>query len=203
MPDEQNQPEVGLDATANATPPEQGSADIEQPGEGVPAGPEVAVDEYVKSLGLDYDDELNFELVSDEMLPQVQARLAQVNPQASRRKGLRYTDYHEKRQREAEEAKERVKKEAEEAVGAELPKGILRLAVVSPVDISQVRKLEEYLRQVQNLRLVLIEGSVDEGTKIVVSVENPIHLMDIIRGMPPVEQVVKKDREIQIMLKAE
>ena len=78
----------------------------------------------------------------------------------------------------------------------------MRLTIVPPIDLGQVRKLEEYLCQVQDLRLVLVGGSVDEGTEIVVSAEKPIPLMDVPREMPPVEQVVKKGKKIEIMLKA-
>ena len=105
----------------------------------------------------------------------------------------------------AKEAKNRVKGEEEdkEAVSAELYQGIVKLTIVPPIDLGQVRKLEEYLSQVQDLRLVLIGGSVDEGTEIVVSAENPIPLTDVLREIPPVEQVVKKGKKIQITLKAE
>ena len=77
----------------------------------------------------------------------------------------------------------------------------MKLTIASPVDYKQIRKLEEYLRQVQNLHLVLVGGSVEEGTKIVVSAEEPIPLLSVLREMPSVEQVVKKDKEIQITLK--
>ncbi|GAJ21556.1 unnamed protein product, partial [marine sediment metagenome] len=60
----------------------------------------------------------------------------------------------------------------------------------------------EDLRQVQDLRVVLISGSVDGGSRVIVSVEKPIPLVSIIGEMPPVEQVVKKGKEIQISLKA-
>ena len=71
-----------------------------------------------------------------------------------------------------------------------------------PVDLGQVGELEEYLRQVQNLRLVLIGGSVEEGSEIVVSAEKPVSLISVLREIPLVERVVKKDKEIQVTLKA-
>jgi len=79
----------------------------------------------------------------------------------------------------------------------------MKLAIVSPVDSDQMRKLQEHLRQVQDLRLVLVSGSVDEDIKVVVSTEKPIPLIDILREMPPVERVVKEGKKIQVMLKAE
>jgi hypothetical protein len=74
---------------------------------------------------------------------------------------------------------------------------------VPPVDSGQVRKLEEHLSQVPDLQLVLISGSVAEGTEIIVSTESPIPLLDILRDMPPVAQVTKKGKATQITLKVE
>jgi hypothetical protein len=108
-----------------------------------------------------------------------------------------------KAEREAEEVKGKAKGEAEEPVSAELYKGIVKLTIMPPIDIGQVRKLEEYLYQVQDLRLVLVGGSIDEGTEIVVSAENPIPLIDALRELPPVDQIVKKGKTIQLTLKAE
>ena len=103
---------------------------------------------------------------------------------------------------QAKEVQEQAKKEAKEVGGAELYEGEVKLTIVSPVDLDQMRKLQEYLRQVQDLHLVLVSGSVDEGTAIVVSAAKPIPLIDILKEMPPVEQVVKEGTKIQIMLKA-
>ena len=105
--------------------------------------------------------------------------------------------------RKAKEAEEKAKREAEETVGAELYQGTVKLTIVSPVDLDQMRKLEEYLCQVQDLRLVLVGGSRDEGTMIIVSAAKPIPLIDALRDIPLVEQVVKKGKKIEIVLKAE
>ena len=82
----------------------------------------------------------------------------------------------------------------------------MKLAIASPVDCDQMRELEEYLCQVQELRLVLVGGSVEEGVeegiKIIISAEKPTPLISVLREMPPVEQVVKKGKEIQVTLKA-
>lgn len=116
----------------------------------------------------------------------------------------------ERAKKEAEKAKAQAKKETEQVTkkevkesGAELYKGTVRLTIVPPVDSGQVRKLEEHLSQVPELRLVLIGGSVAEGTEIVVSAESPIPLLDILRDMPPVAQVTKKGKTAQITLEAE
>jgi len=101
-----------------------------------------------------------------------------------------------------EESKEEVKEDAEKKVVAKLYVGMVKLMIVSPVDYNQMMKLGEYVGQVQNLRLVLVGGSAKEGTKIVVSAEKPIPLVSVLREMPPVEQVVEKEKGIQVTLKA-
>ncbi len=71
-----------------------------------------------------------------------------------------------------------------------------------PIGLGQLGDLEKDLRQVENLRLVLVGGSVGEGNRIVVSAEEPIPLLHILREMPAVEQAVSKGSEIQVTLKA-
>jgi hypothetical protein len=124
----------------------------------------------------------------------------------------------EQAEMEDKEAKQRAKKDAEEAKkakkteppaqdkakepGSEMYNGLVRLTIMPPVDSGQLSNLEEHLCQVQDLRLVLIGGSVTDGTEIVVSTENPIPLLDILREMPPVAQVAKKGKTTQITLKS-
>jgi len=115
----------------------------------------------------------------------------------------------ERANREAEEAKEakRAEEKTKEAVELEvdagLYEGVMELTIVPPIDLGQMENLEKDLRQVENLRLVLVGGSVDEGNKIVVSAEKPIPLLRILGEMPAVEQVVRKGDKIQVTLKAE
>ena len=78
----------------------------------------------------------------------------------------------------------------------------MELVILPPVDLEQMKELEEGLHQVQDLRVVLISGSVEEGTKVIVSANKPIPLVSVVSGMPLVEQAVKKGKEIQISLKA-
>ena len=78
----------------------------------------------------------------------------------------------------------------------------MKLAIALPVDYEQLKELSEYLSQIQNLHLVLVGGSVEEGNKIVVSTEKPIPLVNVLREIPLVEQVVKRGKEIQVTLKA-
>ena len=78
----------------------------------------------------------------------------------------------------------------------------MKLEILPPIDLVQLGKLEEHLRQAQGLRLILVGGSADEGTRIVVSVGKGTPLVDVLRELPTVEQVAKKGDEIQIRLKA-
>ena len=111
--------------------------------------------------------------------------------------------------REAEEARVRAQREAEEAkeaaqaVTSEVYSGVIRLMIVSPADYERVKNLEESLGRVKNLRVVLVGGSAREGTRIVVSAEEPVPLLSVLSEMPPVEQAVKKGNDIQITLKDE
>ena len=114
----------------------------------------------------------------------------------------------EKAKTGTKEARERAKGEAEEAqkaedaVVAELFEGIVDLVILPPVDLGQMKELEKSLHQIQDLRVVLISGSVDKGTKVVVSARKPVPLVSVVSEMPLVEQVVKKGEKIQISLRA-
>ena len=112
-------------------------------------------------------------------------------------------DAREREKREAEEAKDRAKKEVEGVAGARLYEGRIRLSIMSPVDFRRLRKLEECLREVPDLRLAMVGGSVDEGTTIVVFTEKPLPLVKLLKEMPPVEQVIEEDKRIQVKLRAE
>jgi len=120
----------------------------------------------------------------------------------------------ERAKREAEEAKERAMKAAEEAeeeakraqvaeqARTELHSGMVRLVIARPVDYERVRKFAAVLAQVKDIRVALVGGSAEEGPTIVVSVEQPIPLLAILSELPSVEGVSKKDRGIEITLKA-
>ena len=71
-----------------------------------------------------------------------------------------------------------------------------------PVGVLQIKNLKEKLRLIQNLRVILTGGSVDEPIRIVVSAEQPIPLIDVLSQIPIVDQVTKKGKEIRILLRA-
>lgn len=98
---------------------------------------------------------------------------------------------------------EKVEKAAEPSVDTGTYRGVVTLAIVPPIDLGQLAALKKDLGQVENLRLVLVGGSVEGGSKIIVSAEEPLLLLDILEEMPAVDQVFRKGSEIQVRLKAE
>lgn len=108
-----------------------------------------------------------------------------------------------KKAEKAKPAKEKVEKAAEPSVGAGTYRGVVTLAIMPPIDLGQLDSLKKDLGQVENLRLVLIGGSVERGSKIIVSAEEPLPLLDILKEMPAVDQVFRKGSEIQVRLKVE
>jgi sRNA-binding protein len=109
----------------------------------------------------------------------------------------------EKAEREAIEARERAKREAEEAKKARtvLYEGMVKLVITPPVDFNHIKELEEGLRQFEDLRLVLIGGSIKEGAHIIVSTEKPAALINILKQIPRVQETVSRGNKIQVTLK--
>ncbi len=111
-------------------------------------------------------------------------------------------------EREAEEAKkakqaeEKAKKEAEkEARIPEIYEGTVSITIMSPINIDEIRKLEQCIQQAENMSLVLVGGSINEGTYIVIELEKPIPLLDALKEMPPVEEAFSKDKKITVRLR--
>ena len=117
--------------------------------------------------------------------------------------------------KEAEQlAKEQAKREAEAAkkaqevekavrdIDSEIYEGKIRLIVASPVGFEQVRQFQGLLGELENLRIVWVGGSVDEGTVITVSVQQPTTLIRSLSEMPVVQKVDKKGENIVVMLRA-
>lgn len=116
---------------------------------------------------------------------------------------------------EVQEAKERAQSELEEVTtqtvtvgagelaGSRLYDGMVELVIASPARYHQITELQEYLHKIQDLRLVLVGGTVKKGTKIIVSAGKPMPLLEILSRIPNVEQVISKGKTIQIALRAE
>jgi hypothetical protein len=103
-------------------------------------------------------------------------------------------------------AKEKARKEdkaRDKETNAELFKGLVTLSIMPPVDLDQLKRLEEALHESPDLRLVVISGSVANGNEMVVSADDAVPLVDILMTMPPVAQVNKKGKTLQITMKPE
>ena len=64
-----------------------------------------------------------------------------------------------------------------ETVSAKLSRKNIRLMVMRPIDSGQMKNLEKDLRQVPDLRILLVRGSADGDVEIVVSVRKPLPLI--------------------------
>lgn len=129
-------------------------------------------------------------------------------------------------------AEERVKKEAEEIVEAtikaseqdkievrkvekdeppviktnsELCEGVVELVFPPPVNLNQVKQVEESLKQIEYLRLLRSGGSAEEGAVIAISVQKLFLLNSILNEMPLVDEVVEVEKmrqKLTVRLKA-
>ena len=68
------------------------------------------------------------------------------------------------------------------------------LAIDSAANYTRIRQLKECLSQTEDLKLLALIGSDTKCTDILVSAMKPLPLTDLLREMPPVEWVLKKDR---------
>ena len=103
----------------------------------------------------------------------------------------------------AKQAEERAGKEAGLAPGEKtnIYQGNLNLVVQSPKGYEQVWQFEQYLKGLENLKILWTGGSQDEGAIIAISVPKPTPLIQLLSETPIVEQVAGKERNIVVMLK--
>ncbi|MFC1892488.1 hypothetical protein ACFLYR_00390 [Chloroflexota bacterium] len=89
-----------------------------------------------------------------------------------------------------------------EAVGDELYQGRVELEIAAPIDFVQMVKLQAHLYEVPDLGLVSVGGSATGETAIVVVADKPLPLLSILKQMPLIKGVVKKENNIQVALEA-
>jgi hypothetical protein len=141
-------------------------------------------------------------------------RLAKEQAKREARVAKKAPEVERRGKKEAERlAKEQAKKEAEEAkkapevekavhgIDSEIYEGKIRLVVASPVGFEQVRQFQGLLQELENLRIVWVGGSADEGTIIIVSVQQPTTLIRSLSEIPMVQKVDKKGENIVVMLR--
>ena len=136
-----------------------------------------------------------------------EARAKKVAEREAKERAKREAEGARKAKRPEAKANRVPEKETEvetgEAVGDGFYQGVVKLILVLPIALSQMRKLEEALHQVEGLHLEVIGGSVEGGSGIIISAENPIPLIDILKGMPSVAEAVKQGQDIRVVLKTE
>jgi hypothetical protein len=93
------------------------------------------------------------------------------------------------------------KKKGKEPAGPVLYQGRVKLVIETPVDLGQLTQMEASLNEVAGLQLVMVGGSAG-AAHIIVSIEKPLPLLDILGALPVTDVVVKKDKEIRLTLKA-
>ncbi len=85
--------------------------------------------------------------------------------------------------------------------GSEIFSGTITLQLVKPVNSKQIRIFEDYLKGVEELKLLSTYGSISEGPKIIISTEKPIPLVNILKTLTPVDQLSKKHGNIEVLLR--
>ena len=79
-------------------------------------------------------------------------------------------------------------------------KGIVRI-VLPQANLNQVKIVEQYLLQIQNIRLLLVGGSVESGSEFIVSADKPVPLTSLLEGIEFLEVVVAKGNHIQLTMR--
>ncbi len=79
----------------------------------------------------------------------------------------------------------------------------MKLVITPPVDPNRVRAFEENLHQIQDLRLLLVGGSVTESAQIIVSTKEPKSLIKALSEMPLVKEAAGEGNEIRVTLEPE
>lgn len=85
---------------------------------------------------------------------------------------------------------------------AQLHEGTVRLILSPPLDSNSINELVESIRRLEDIRIVLVGGSIkkNEEAQVVVSVDKPISLTSILNDMPIVDDVVEEGGELHLQL---
>jgi len=103
---------------------------------------------------------------------------------------------------QARKVKIKTKKGAKHDGDAKIYHGNVRLVVISPSGFGLVSEFNKYLDRVEDLRVLFVGASADEGAIIAVSVQKPMTLIRTLNEMPMVENASKKSKkEIFLRLK--
>ena len=80
--------------------------------------------------------------------------------------------------------------------------GTIELAMLPPVSLQQMLQVHQYLRHMQQVKVLNLGGSVDKGITIRVYLETPVPLLKILRDLPDVERVSAESAEPESIIPA-
>ena len=96
-------------------------------------------------------------------------------------------------------AQEKAKSE-EVAPAIRIYKGKVRLNLIRPVSVSQIKQCEEFLAALPNVQVVSTGGSASEGPEIVISVKKPLPLGEIISNNQLINKILSKGKRLEIIM---
>jgi hypothetical protein len=85
---------------------------------------------------------------------------------------------------------------------SKLYSGSVKLIIRVSAESNQLLVLEDALRKSPDLKVESVGGSSEEGNVIIISIDKqkPILLIDVLKSMPPVKQVVTENNRIVVIL---
>ena len=79
-------------------------------------------------------------------------------------------------------------------------KDIVKLVVAPPVDYKRLREAQEQISHSNALILLMVGGSVEEGTTIHLSLKEPLSLAEELKAMPAIEEVFEEKKQFWVKL---
>lgn len=103
------------------------------------------------------------------------------------------------------------KRQAKEAKGQETQEvstdkpyeGTVKIVIQSPIVLTQLNNLTNYLKNIPELKIILTGGSTREGNKIIIGLEQPMPLLGVLTECPAIEELGTRGRDVIVTLKGE
>lgn len=92
---------------------------------------------------------------------------------------------------------------AEEVIVDKSYEGTVKIIIQSPIALNQLNNLTSFLNNVPELRIVLTGGSVREGNRIIIALEQPMPLLGVLSECPAIGELGTRGRDIIVSLKGE
>jgi twitching motility protein PilT len=153
---------------------------------------EVGIKEGMRTLDQDLERLLMRELITPK---QVQAMTQGIDQIEIKEKKITTPS-----QIRRENADTEVRKITEQMTSSRHFQELIKLTVIPPVSSKQIKKLEEYLNGIQDLRIKFIGNSPKGGVEIIVSARKFPPLLNVLRQLPVVKKAVNNFGEILMRL---